>query len=119
MDQVPEFTHRVMRKSATSVLPMAGGFAVLHCRFPVSYEHNCRVIGGPPDPELTISEADRVVGDAGLRHRFIEVEVDNLDPLWAAPFLDLGDMAARAVVMQFARPSQRLAPILAPHSGRP
>jgi GNAT superfamily N-acetyltransferase len=90
LERIRHFTHQVMRDSASQVVPVAGGFAVMNASFPDSYEHNCLVIGRPLDPSLLMQEADRVLGGAGLRHRAIEVELEHPEESWLAEFRRCG-----------------------------
>ena len=70
------FEHAVARRSATSVLPSAGGFAVLHQEFPLSHQHNRLLVTGPVAVDRVFADAERILGGAGLAHRRIDVDDD-------------------------------------------
>ncbi len=94
-----DFVHRIERGSATEVVPVTGGFAVLNREFPSSWEHNCLVLERFVDPSQVIREADRVLGGAGLGHRAIEVELEGLDPTWFDHFRRRGYLVHPWVTM--------------------
>lgn len=107
MRRIWDFSHQIMRGSATQVIPVSGGFAVLHEQFAGSYEHNCLVIDTALPPALLMSEADRVLGAAGLRHRAIEMAVESLDDSWLEQFRSAGYQVHPTVVMALRRQSAR------------
>lgn len=107
LERIWDFGHRVMQASASEVVPVRGGFAVLTSDFPNSYEHNCLVIQSLQTPELILAEADRVLGGAGLEHRSIEVEIADLDPAWLAVFQRHGYQVERNLVMVLRWPPER------------
>jgi len=111
MAPILEFSHRVMRGSATEVVPVSGGFAVLNSAYPTSYEHNCLVVGGELDPATVMAEADRVLGGAGLSHRAIEVEVEYLPAAALDRFRAAGYEVQATRVMLLRRPPDRLASV--------
>lgn len=90
------------------MVPVSGGFAVLNAEFPNSYEHNCLVIDTVLDPALVIAETEHVLGGAGLGHRAIEVEVEDVEPSWLERFRTAGYQIHPTVVMALQRPSERL-----------
>jgi GNAT superfamily N-acetyltransferase len=105
--RIRNFTYRIMRDSATGVDSVAGGFAVLNSEFPNSYEHNCLVVDRLVDPSVLMEEADRVLGGAGLRHRAIELDVEDVGADWLAPFRDCGYEVHPNLTMVLRRPSER------------
>jgi GNAT superfamily N-acetyltransferase len=109
MERIRDFEHRIMRGSASEVVPVTGGFAVLSHQFPNSYEHNCLVVDAPLDPALLMGEADRVLGGAGLHHRAIELEMEGLEPAWLAEFQACGYDVHPTLTMVLRRLARRSA----------
>src|SRR5487761_892773 len=109
LERIWDFGHRVMRESASEVVQVSGGFAVLSREFPTSYEHNCLVIQSLQDPEVIMAEAVRVLGGAGLEHRSIEFETEKLEPAWLAAFQRRGYRVERNLAMVLRRAPERRA----------
>ncbi|HUY07869.1 MAG TPA: GNAT family N-acetyltransferase [Candidatus Dormibacteraeota bacterium] len=107
LERIRHFIHQVMRGSASQVVSVAGGFAVLNAEFPDSYEHNCLVIGRLVDPSLLVQEADRVLGGAGLRHRAIELELEGPDESWLAEFRSCGYQVHPTLTMVLRKAPER------------
>ena len=63
------FEPSVLRRAATAEQPVTGGVAVLTDPYPASYEHNQLLIDGGTDPDRLTTDAERVLGGAGLDHR--------------------------------------------------
>ncbi|MGH3794151.1 MAG: GNAT family N-acetyltransferase [Pseudonocardiaceae bacterium] len=63
------FDRALAQRRAAAVVPVQGGVAVLDPRFPESYAHNTLWIAGPSDATTVVTEAARVLGNAGLIHR--------------------------------------------------
>jgi uncharacterized protein (DUF952 family)/GNAT superfamily N-acetyltransferase len=61
--------HSVLRRAATSEVPVTGGVAVLTAPVAVSHQHNQLLIDGEVDATQLVADADRVLGAAGLAHR--------------------------------------------------
>lgn len=57
------------RRRVRRVVDVVGGAAVLDPRYPCSHEHNRLLIDGAPEAATVVTEADRVLGGAGLAHR--------------------------------------------------
>lgn len=62
-------TPSLLRRVATSEVPVTGGVAVLTGPVPLSHQHNQLLIDGEVDAATLAAEADRVLGGAGLSHR--------------------------------------------------
>ncbi|HVB13941.1 MAG TPA: GNAT family N-acetyltransferase [Candidatus Dormibacteraeota bacterium] len=107
LKRIRDFNHQVMQGSASAVVPVTGGFAVIRKEFPDSWEHNCLVVGDHLEPGLLMEEADRVLGGAGVRHRSIELELEVLDASWLAEFRDRGYEVHPTLTMVLRRPSER------------
>lgn len=63
------FEPSLLRRVATSELPVTGGVAVLTASVPASHRHNQLLIDGAVDAAQLVIDADRTLGGAGLRHR--------------------------------------------------
>ncbi|MGH7665859.1 MAG: GNAT family N-acetyltransferase [Candidatus Dormibacteria bacterium] len=107
LERIREFTNAVMRGSSTEVLPAHGGFAVLNREFPDSFEHNCLVVSSRVEADQLIAEADRILGGAGLAHRAIELEREDVDEAWLNRFRDLGFEVHRNLTMVWRRSLSR------------
>jgi uncharacterized protein (DUF952 family)/GNAT superfamily N-acetyltransferase len=59
----------LLRRAATSELPVTGGVAVLTAPVPASHSHNQLLIDSPVSSDQLAAETDRVLGGAGLVHR--------------------------------------------------
>ena len=68
----------LLLRTATSVIPVTGGLAVLTASVPRSYEHNQLLISGPTSVTELIADAERVLGGAGLGHRAATLVGDHL-----------------------------------------
>ncbi|MGH7640893.1 MAG: GNAT family N-acetyltransferase [Candidatus Dormibacteria bacterium] len=101
------FSQKVARQSATDVVAVRGGFAVLSPEFSASYEHNCLFITEPVPPAQLVSEADRVLGGAGLEHRCLELALERVEPGWLREFAEQGYRIRRTLAMAVRGPSQR------------
>jgi ribosomal protein S18 acetylase RimI-like enzyme len=66
----------VLRRAATSEVPVAGGVAVRTAPVPYSYQHNLLLIDAPVDAAELIADADRALG--GLDHRAAQLFGDHL-----------------------------------------
>lgn len=104
------FEHRLARASATSVLDVPGGFAVLNADFPDSHAHNTFVLSHQVAAETVIAAADRVFGAAGLDYRQVDADDAEVADGLSGPLVragwdhqpetvmaaqELGDMARR------------------------
>ncbi|HEY6538062.1 MAG TPA: GNAT family N-acetyltransferase [Candidatus Dormibacteraeota bacterium] len=107
LELIRDFDHRVRRGSATEVVSVEGGFAVLNGEFPASYEHNGLVVGAALEPSLLMAEADRVLGGAGLSHRSIDVELDGLGAAWLDEFRRAGYEVLPTLLMVWRREAER------------
>jgi uncharacterized protein (DUF952 family)/ribosomal protein S18 acetylase RimI-like enzyme len=63
------FEPSLLRRTATTEVPVAGGVAVLTAPVPASFQHNQLLVDGDVDASTVAAEADRVLGGAGLPHR--------------------------------------------------
>jgi len=63
------FEPSLLRRTATSEIPVTGGVAVLTAPVPESYEHNQLLIDGATGADELAADADRTLGEAGIPHR--------------------------------------------------
>ncbi len=101
------FLRRVAIGSATEVVPLRGGVAVLNSRFPYSQAHNHLIVEHRRDAAELLGDAERVLGGAGLDSRCIEVEGDVPSPAWLDPFRSAGYAVSQALLMRPVRSSER------------
>lgn len=72
------FVPSVLRRAATSELPVAGGWAVLTANVPASPAHNQLLIDGEADAAQIDADADRTLGGHGRRHRQARLTGDHM-----------------------------------------
>ncbi len=68
----------LLRRAASSEMPVTGGVAVLTASVPASQHHNQLLIDGMTDAATVIADADRTLGEAGLSHRRVLLTGDHL-----------------------------------------
>jgi uncharacterized protein (DUF952 family)/ribosomal protein S18 acetylase RimI-like enzyme len=66
----------VLRRAATSEVPVVGGVAIRTAPVPHSYQHNLLLIDAPVDTEALIADADRAL--EGLDHRAAQLFGESL-----------------------------------------
>lgn len=76
--RVGGFEPSVVRRAATTEVPVTGGVAVLTTTVPGSHMHNQLLVDpllvdGATDATQLVADAERVLGGAGLRHRKIHL----------------------------------------------
>lgn len=79
----------LLRRAASSEVPVTGGVAVLTASVPQSHQHNQLLIDGLVDATAVVAEADRVLGGAGIGHRMALLGGAHLAPT-AAGLVDFG-----------------------------
>lgn len=63
----------VAEARAEQVVQVTGGVALLHSGYPMAQDHHRLLLDGPVDASAAADEADRVLGGAGLEHRWLAV----------------------------------------------
>ncbi len=87
------FDPSLLRRTATSEIPVTGGVAVLTSPVPASHQHNQLLVDGAVDADVLVAEADRTLGGAGLPHRKARLAGGHLAPTAAG-------LAARGWVVE-------------------
>lgn len=64
----------LLRRAATTEIPVTGGVAVLTEPVRASYQHNQLLIDGDTDAATIVADADRTLGGAGLGHRHARLD---------------------------------------------
>jgi GNAT superfamily N-acetyltransferase len=101
------FMRAAVRRQAEQIIEMSYGFAVLDSRFPHSYDHNKLVLTAPVDPAEAVSDADRILGGAGLAHRLISVH-GGIEQAWADVCVAAGyQHSAELIMVQTGAPADR------------
>ncbi len=90
IERIAAFEHRFARAQATDVVDLGWGFAVLQAEFPLSQYHNRIVVTAPVPGEAILAAAERVLGGAGVRHRYVSVDDDALGRALSAEFVAAG-----------------------------
>ncbi|MGZ8652203.1 MAG: GNAT family N-acetyltransferase [Actinomycetota bacterium] len=105
------FEREVVASVSTRLVPFTRGIAYLNDRYPERWDSNFLWVDHVDDAvadagELT-SEADRVLGEAGLIHREIRIDDDAYGRSVAADLAGAGYGGDRLVVMVLRRPADR------------
>lgn len=98
LSRARKFIGAAVRRQARRVVELPYGFAVLDARFPRSYDHNKLMVTAPVDPAVASSDADRVLGGAGLPHRLVSV-LGSIEAGWAQQWVAAGYEHATEVIM--------------------
>jgi uncharacterized protein (DUF952 family)/GNAT superfamily N-acetyltransferase len=98
----------LLRRVATSEVPVTGGVAVLTEPVPGSRRHNQLLVDGPVDAATLVADAERVLG--GLPHRQVLMSGEHLAPT-AAGLAALGWKVEELTIMA-ARPGGPLNPFV-------
>jgi GNAT superfamily N-acetyltransferase len=93
-----DFMREAVRRQAPQIIEMSYGFAVLDGRFPHSYDHNKLVLTAPVDPAEAVSDADRILGGAGLTHRLISIH-GSIEPAWVDVCVAAGYQHSAELIM--------------------
>jgi ribosomal protein S18 acetylase RimI-like enzyme len=88
--RITAFDHRFARAQATDVVELAFGFAVLNADFPLSEYHNRIAVTGTATAPVLLARADAILGDRGMRHRYVSVDDDNLGRALVPAFVAAG-----------------------------
>ncbi|HEX3782383.1 MAG TPA: GNAT family N-acetyltransferase [Pseudonocardiaceae bacterium] len=101
---IAAFEDTLAQRMATTVLPTAGGYAVLNARYPHSYAHNRLQVNEPASAAALLADADRVLGGAGLAYRQVSVADARLAAILAPEFLAAGYARYGEVLMVLGTP---------------
>lgn len=102
------FMRRIDEHAAEQIVPFRWGRALLDCRFRLVHDANYLLadrLAGANAGGL-IAEAERIQGDAGLRHRRINVDDQQVADRLRADFVSHRYQPERFVVMRFGRSAQ-------------
>ena len=69
---VTTFNLELARRAATGLVDVTGGVAVLNRCYPVSHAHNRLLVTTTTAVDVSVAEAERVLGGAGLSHRRVD-----------------------------------------------
>lgn len=100
LESIVEFRRGFTRGQAQRVVDVDLGFAVLDPRFGASYDHNKLIVTATASGADVAAAADRALGDAGCRHRLIEVDSDELGLALAPELVAAGYHHGINVVMR-------------------
>jgi len=103
IDRITAFANRFARSQATDVVDLPWGFAVLNTEFPVSHEHNQLIVTAPAPAGEVLATAETVLGEAGLQHRYVSVNANELGHALSIDFLAAGYEHERIATMIYAR----------------
>ena len=101
-----KFNLELARREATDLVNVTGGVAVLNRSYPVSRAHNRLLVTTTTAVEVSVADAERVLGGAELSHRRIDW-VDGDPPVGADRLTSAGWTLERRVHMRLTRPDER------------
>lgn len=78
LERFTKFEHRFARAQATDVVDLPWGFALLQRDFPASHQHNRIVVTSAASVTEILATTDEILGEAGLKHRYVCVDGDAL-----------------------------------------
>jgi ribosomal protein S18 acetylase RimI-like enzyme len=90
IERITAFERRFAQAQATEVVDLDWGFAVLQAEFPLSQYHNRIVVTSAAPAEDILATAEQVLGGAGVRHRYVSVDIDALGWALSAEFVAAG-----------------------------
>src|SRR5438094_666582 len=93
------FGYELAKRRAATVVPTSFGFVVLHPDFPNAHDHNCAVVVRRVDVNVLLSEVDRILGDAGVTHRQVEVDEDEFGREMVSAMEGAGYQYSRELLM--------------------
>jgi ribosomal protein S18 acetylase RimI-like enzyme len=103
------FLRAVDERSAEQVVPFRWGRALINRRLRLVHDLNYLIVDRVEGAEVVAldAEADRIQGEAGIRHRRINVDDQAAADRLAAAFVEAGYKPERFVVMVHRRPPDR------------
>ena len=87
---VRDFLRDFDRRQAEQVVELPGGLAVLSPRYAASHDHNKLCFRSAVTAQDALRLADEVLGGAGLEHRLVVVDDDELGSAFTEPFQQAG-----------------------------
>lgn len=74
IDRITAFERRLAQAQATEVVDLPWGFALLQREFPLSEWHNRIAVTSPTTAPDVLAATEKVLGGAGLRHRYVSAD---------------------------------------------
>ena len=74
LERITAFDHHFERAQSSSIVEVGWGFAHLQSDFPHSFSHNRVVVTGDVSVAEVLAETERVLGGAGLTHRYVKFD---------------------------------------------
>ena len=74
LERIIAFDHHFERAQSSSIVEVGWGFAHLQSDFPHSFSHNRVVVTGDVSVAEVLAETERVLGGAGLTHRYVKFD---------------------------------------------
>ena len=100
------FNFALARREATDLVDVTGGVAVLNRSYPISHAHNRVLVTATSAVDVSVAEAERVLGGAELSHRRIDW-VDGDPPAGADRLMSAGWTFERSVHMCLTRSEEQ------------
>ncbi len=105
--RITAFEHRFAQAQATDVENLPWGFALLQADVPLSHNHNRIVVASEASAagvavEDVLDATDRVLGGAGLGHRYVTVDDEGLGQRLAPGFTAAGYDHETIIAMVYA-----------------
>lgn len=89
-ERIDAFADRFAKAQATSVIDLPWGYALLQTDFPNSYDHNRIVVKSAVSADAIFDAGDEILGGAGLTHRHVSVDDDEVGLAVATEFVAAG-----------------------------
>jgi GNAT superfamily N-acetyltransferase len=106
--RVLAFERHLQRRSATRVVDLPWGWAVLREDLPLVYDLNAVIVSRPVDDPVAVLDAtEEVLGGAGLRHRRLIVDEPSAVAPLAGAAGELGWTSSTLLAMVWRRPVDR------------
>ena len=105
IDRIAAFEDRFARAQATQVVDLSWGVALLQADFPLSHDHNRITVSTAVDAAEVLTAAEELLGGAGLEHRYVSVDSDELGQALRAEFEAAGYEHETIVTMVYSGPN--------------
>ena len=104
IERATAFENCFARAQATDVVDLSWGFALLQADFPLSHYHNRIVVSSTTSAAQVLAAAEKVLGGACVRHRYVSVDNDARGQALSADFVAAGYEHETIVTMIYAGP---------------
>ncbi len=103
-ERITAFENRFAQAQATNVVHLFWGFAVLQKEFPLSHYHNRIAVSSAASAADVLATVEEVLGEAGVRHRYVSVHDDALGEALSTDLVAAGYEHETIVAMVYSGP---------------